>query len=191
MRRNREMLRNLRSLVAVVLVATAEALCQEKQADSRPNTDDSPAQRRVVVSIPDRKLALIENGRVVKIYPTAVGAASSPTPSGTYKIAQRVANPTWYGPDKVVGPGKDNPVGTRWLGLSRKGYGIHGTNNPRSIGKRASHGCVRMRNSDVEDLFGRVAVGDVVELHGERDAELAQIFDAMGAGEATAGGGGQ
>jgi len=191
MKPNRETIRNLRSLIAVALVATAEALCQEKQADSRPNADDSPTQRRVVVSIPDRKLALIENGRVVKIYPTAVGAAASPTPSGTYKIAQRVANPTWYGPDKVVGPGRDNPVGTRWLGLSRKGYGIHGTNNPRSIGKRASHGCVRMRNRDVEDLFARVAVGDVVELHGERDAELAQIFDTTGASEAMAGGGGQ
>ena len=190
MRPNRETIRNLRSLIAVALVASAEALCQEKHADTRPNAEDSPAQRRVVVSIPDRKLALIENGRVVKIYATAVGAPASPTPSGTYKIAQRVANPTWYGPDKVVGPGKDNPVGTRWLGLSRKGYGIHGTNNPRSIGKRASHGCVRMRNTDVEDLFGRVAVGDVVELHGERDAELAQIFDTTGAGEAMAAGGG-
>ena len=191
MRTNRETIRNIRSLIAVALVATAEALCQEKQADTRPNAEDGPTERRVVVSIPDRKLALIENGRVVKIYPTAVGAAASPTPSGTYKIAQRVANPTWYGPDKVVGPGKDNPVGTRWLGLSRKGYGIHGTNNPRSIGKRASHGCVRMRNSDVEDLFTRVAVGDVVELHDERDAELAQIFDATGASAAMAGGGGQ
>ncbi len=191
MRPNRQTIRNFRSLVAVAVVATAEALCQERQADTRPNADDSPAQRRVVVSIPDRRLALIENGRVVKIYPTAVGAATSPTPSGTYKIAQRVANPTWYGPDKVVGPGKDNPVGTRWLGLSRKGYGIHGTNNPRSIGKRASHGCVRMRNSDVEDLFARVAVGDVVELHGERDEELAQIFNTANAGPAMAGGGGQ
>jgi len=191
MKPNPETTRNLRSLIAVALVATAEALCQEKQADTRPNAEDNPTERRVVVSIPDRKLALIENGRVVKIYPTAVGAAASPTPSGTYKIAQRVANPTWYGPDKVVGPGKDNPVGTRWLGLSRKGYGIHGTNNPRSIGKRASHGCVRMRNGDVEDLFARVAVGDVVELHGERDAELAQIFDATGASAAMAGGGGQ
>src|SRR5579864_2637010 len=184
MRPNPETIRNFRSLIAVALVATAEALCQEKQAASKPSADDSAVERRVVVSIPDRKLALIENGRVVKIYQTAVGAAASPTPSGTYKIAQRVANPTWYGPDKVVGPGKDNPVGTRWLGLSRKGYGIHGTNNPRSIGKRASHGCVRMRNRDVEDLFARVAVGDVVELHGERDTEIAQIFDTRGAGPA-------
>jgi lipoprotein-anchoring transpeptidase ErfK/SrfK len=191
MRPSRETIRNVRSIIAVALVASAEALCQEKQADARSNAESNSAQRRVVVSIPDRKLALIENGRVVKIYATAVGAAASPTPRGTYKIDQRVANPTWYGPGKVVGPGNDNPVGTRWLGLSRKGYGIHGTNDPRSIGKRASHGCVRMRNRDVEDLFARVAVGDVVELRGERDAELAQIFDTAGAGPAMTGGGGQ
>ncbi len=174
MRPNRETICNLRTLAAVALVAAAEALCQEKQSE-----------RRIVVSIPDRKLALIEDGRVVKMYPTAVGAPSSPTPGGTYTIAQRVPNPTWYGPGKVVGPGKDNPVGTRWLGLSRKGYGIHGTNVPSSIGKSASHGCVRMRNRDVEDLFERVTVGDVVELHHERDAEVARIFgtgDLAGAG---------
>jgi lipoprotein-anchoring transpeptidase ErfK/SrfK len=191
MRRNRETILNLRSLMAVALVATAEALCQEKQAEARPQAVDAGPQRRIVVSIPDRKLALIESGRVVKIYATAVGAPASPTPSGTFTIVQRVPNPTWYGPGKVVGPGKDNPVGTRWLGLSRKGYGIHGTNSPRSIGKRASHGCVRMRNRDVEDLFRRVSVGDVVELHGKRDAELAQIFAPAQADSVIAAGGGQ
>ena len=191
MRPNRETILNLRSLMAVALVATAEALCQEKQAEARPQAKDAGPQRRIVVSIPDRKLALVENGRVVKIYPTAVGAPVSPTPSGTFTIVQRIPNPTWYGPGNVVGPGKDNPVGTRWLGLSRKGYGIHGTNNPRSIGKRASHGCVRLRNRDVEDLFRRVSVGDVVELHGERDAELAQMFAPAQAGSIVSAGGGQ
>lgn len=191
MRPNRETIRNLRSLMAVALVATAEALCQEKQAETRPSAENGQPERRIVVSIPDRKLAVVENGRVVKIYPTAVGAAASPTPTGTYKIVHRVANPTWYGPDTVVGPGKNNPVGTRWLGLSRKGYGIHGTNNPRSIGKNASHGCVRLRNRDVEDLFARVSVGDVVELHGERDTEIAQIFGNSNSGVGMAGGGGQ
>ena len=177
MSRNRERIRNLSSLMAIALFATAEALCQEKQAETRPQAESAPPERRVVVSIPDCKLALMENGRVVKIYSTAVGAPSSPTPSGTYTIVQRIPNPTWYGPNhKVVGPGKGNPVGTRWMGLSRKGYGIHGTNNPRSIGHSASHGCVRMRNRDVEDLFARVVVGDVVELHGERDADVARIF---------------
>ncbi len=192
MRRNRETILSLRSLMAVALVATAEALCQEKQAEARPQAVDAGPQRRIVVSIPDRKLALIESGRVVKIYPTAVGAAASPTPSGTFMIVQRIPNPTWYGPDKVVGPGKDNPVGTRWLGLSRKSYGIHGTNDPRSIGRDASHGCIRMRNRDVEDLFQRVSVGDVVELHGERNAELAQIFGGAESSTPTmSAGGGQ
>jgi hypothetical protein len=57
-----------------------------------------------------------------------------------------------------------------------RGFGIHGTNEPRTIGKSASHGCIRMRNRDVQDLFRRVRVGDAVELHGERDAVLAMIF---------------
>jgi lipoprotein-anchoring transpeptidase ErfK/SrfK len=176
MRTSRETIGNLRSLLAVALLAAAEALCQQRQPDTRPQAEDASPERRVVVSIPDRKLALIEDGRVVKIYSTAVGAPSSPTPQGTYTIVQRIPNPTWYAPGRVVGPGKGNPVGTRWMGLSRKGYGIHGTNNPASIGRNASHGCVRMRNRDVEDLFARVAVGDVVELHGERDAEVTRIF---------------
>jgi lipoprotein-anchoring transpeptidase ErfK/SrfK len=176
MRPNRETIRHFRTLMAVALVATAEAFCQERQAAAPAEAEDAEPQRRIVVSIPDRKLALIEDGRVVKVYPTAVGRATSPTPSGTFTIVQRISNPAWYAPGKVIAPGRGNPLGTRWLGLSRKSYGIHGTNEPRSIGRNASHGCVRMRNRDVEDLFARVAVGDVVELHGERDAELAQIF---------------
>ena len=69
-----------------------------------------------------------------------------------------------------------NPLGTRWLGLSAKGYGIHGTNEPRSIGKAASHGCIRMAKADLEELFNNVQVGDVVEIRAQRDAETAAIF---------------
>lgn len=148
---------------AVVLMAAAEALAQE---------------RVIVVSIPDRKLALLENGRVVKTYPTAVGAAATPTPAGKFQIVNKVVNPTWYTPGKVVPPGASNPLGPRWLGLSLPGFGIHGTNAPRSIGRAASHGCIRMRAADIKELFGLVRVGDVVELHGERDAVVAQIFTA-------------
>jgi lipoprotein-anchoring transpeptidase ErfK/SrfK len=184
-------MRNFRSLIALTLVATAEALCQERQT-APAEAEDARPQRRIVVSIPDRKLALIEDGRVVKVYSTAVGRTTSPTPSGTFTIVQRISNPAWYGPGKVVAPGKSNPLGTRWLGLSRKSYGIHGTNDPRSIGRNASHGCVRMRNRDVEDLFARVVVGDVVELHGERDAELARIFSGNDpSASAMSAGGGQ
>ena len=67
-------------------------------------------------------------------------------------------------------------MGTRWLGLSISGYGIHGTNVPSSIGHNASHGCVRMRNHDVEELFALVGVGDQVELYADRTPELDRIF---------------
>jgi len=76
----------------------------------------------------------------------------------------------------VIGPGADNPLGTRWMGLNLKGFGIHGTNVPSSIGKAASHGCVRMAKRDLEELFELVEVGDVVVIRGERDEEVAGIF---------------
>ena len=154
--------------VAALFVAAGEAWAQQAR----------PTARRIVVSISDRRLALLEDGRVVKIYPVAVGAAATPSPEGSFTVIQRLTDPAWYTPGKVVPPGKHNPLGTRWIGLSLKGYGIHGTSNPRSIGRRASHGCIRLRNADVEQLFGMVAVGDPVELYKERTPEVARIFDA-------------
>ena len=161
--------------MATVFLAAAEALAQDQQSPSSEEGEES--KRRVVISIADRKLAVVEDGRVVKIYPTAVGADRTPTPAGVYKIVNRVPNPTWYGPNhKIVPPGKANPLGTRWMGLSRKGYGIHGTNVPSSIGHNASHGCIRMRKADVEELFALLNVGDVVEMVAEPTDELAEIF---------------
>ena len=182
------------ALAATLVLAAAEALAQEKQTlPPRPVAEgsDNPqavATRRIVISIPDRRLALVEDGRVVKTYAIAVGAPLSPSPAGEFKIAHRIPHPTYYAPGKVIPPGKANPLGTRWIGLSQKGYGIHGTDQPRSIGYRASHGYIRMRNRDVEDLFERVRVGDVVELHSQQSEELVQIF---GAAEEAAASGGQ
>jgi L,D-transpeptidase ErfK/SrfK len=158
----------LARLVAAAIVVTAEAMAQDRAA------------RRIVVSIPDRTLTLMEEDRVLKVYRTAVGAPATPSPAGVFQVIQRLPDPTWYGPGKVVPPGKSNPLGTRWLGLSRKGYGIHGTNAPKSIGKRASHGCIRMRNHDIEELFELVSVGDTVELIGE---PLAQVASTSGGGQ--------
>jgi len=152
-------------VLAALFIAAGEAMAQETQP-----------LRRIVISIPDRKLALIEDGQVVKIYPVAVGAARTPSPSGNFTVAARVSQPTWYHPHKVVPPGRNNPLGPRWIGLSRGGYGIHGTNAPRSIGHAASHGCIRMRNSDVQELFARVEVGDQVDLYSERTDEVVRIF---------------
>ncbi len=162
-----DQIRKIAALTGVMLVAAAEALAQDKSA--RP-------ARRIVVSIPDRKLAVLEGERVVRIFETAVGAPKSPSPVGIYQIVNSIADPTWYTKGKIVPPGKSNPLGTRWLGLSRKGYGIHGTNRPDSIGRNASHGCIRMRNREIEELFRMVAIGDQVELYDQRTAELARLF---------------
>jgi len=174
MHRTEEQIRKMATLTGVLLMVAAEALAQEKQQPGR----------RIIVSIPDRKLAVLESGRVLRVFPTAVGTPASPSPSGTFKIVERIPEPTWYTKGRIVPPGKSNPLGTRWLGLSVKGYGIHGTNNPASIGHNASHGCIRMRNRDVEQLFEMVSIGDEVELYGAATPETGQIFAA-----ATASGG--
>jgi lipoprotein-anchoring transpeptidase ErfK/SrfK len=109
---------------------------------------------------------VLEGARLLKTYDIAVGKASTPTPRGRFEIVNRITNPTWYTAGRIVPPGQANPLGTRWIGLSKKGFGIHGTNEMNSIGKAASHGCIRMRNRDVEELFDIVEIGAPVELVG-------------------------
>ena len=135
------------------------------------------AARRIVVSIPDRKLAVIDDIESrITVFSVAVGAPATPSPTGTFTIVNRIPNPTYYKPGRVIGPGDANPLGTRWIGLSQKGYGIHGTDAPGSIGHATSHGCIRLRNRDVESLFELVRLGDIVELHAERTPEIAGLF---------------
>ena len=157
--------------------STAQAAAQpgsQIAAAAAPATD--AVNREIVVSLEDRKLALVQDGQVVKVYSVAVGKPSTPSPEGTFAIEHRVANPTYHHDGKTIPPGPGNPVGTRWMGLSIKGYGIHGTNEPKSIGKAASHGCIRMAKADLEELYPLVQVGDKVELVGHRDEETARLF---------------
>jgi hypothetical protein len=142
-----------------------------------PAVAQNAPKRVIVVSLEDRKLALVEDGQIKKIYAVAVGKPSTPSPVGTFTIERRVANPVYHHDGKTVQPGPDNPVGTRWMGLSIRGYGIHGTNAPKSIGKAASHGCIRMGKADLEELYSVVQVGDTVELVGERNEETAKLFE--------------
>ncbi|HEY6359893.1 MAG TPA: L,D-transpeptidase [Vicinamibacterales bacterium] len=165
--------------MAAVTVAVALAGVPLRAADAAATvtTAASPRpMRRIIVSLPDRKLAVLENEQVLALFGVAVGAPSTPSPIGTFTIVNRIPHPTYYRPGKVIPPGATNPLGTRWLGLSQKGYGIHGTDNPRSIGHAQSLGCIRLRNADVERLFEHVRAGDIVELHAERTAELAELF---------------
>jgi lipoprotein-anchoring transpeptidase ErfK/SrfK len=157
--------------IALLVTAANAAAAEERTTPTSPR-----AERRVVVSIPDCKLALIENNRVVRVYAVAVGADVSPSPVGTFRIVNRLTNPAYYRRGKVIPAGASNPLGTRWMGLDVKGFGIHGTDEPASIGHRRSHGCIRMLNRDVEELFERLRPGDVVELRGEKTSELDALF---------------
>ncbi len=99
------------------------------------------------------KLILYRGNIVFKSYPVAVGKESTPTPEGTFRIVNRAINP-------------GGPFGARWLGLNAPNgdYGIHGTNNPSSIGKDVSNGCIRMFNDQVIELSNLVSIGTVVKI---------------------------
>lgn len=108
--------------------------------------------RWIDVSASKRQLKLFDGNKLIKTYPIAVGKMLTPTPTGTYTIINKQPNP-------------GGPFGVLWMGLSAPHYGIHGTNNPSSIGKKVSHGCIRMFNHDVLELSSKVRVGTSVYIH--------------------------
>lgn len=175
---------------AAQILASPAALDQKVTAPKAQPKQSSVAQaaiefatspvpkRQIIISIADRQLAVIDHGRVLKTYPIAVGARGTPSPDGDFVIINHAKDPIYRGGDKEIAPGKDNPLGTRWMGLSLKGYGIHGTNVQSSVGKAVSHGCFRMRKQDVEELYALVQVGDTVMVRRERDAMIAKVFSA-------------
>jgi lipoprotein-anchoring transpeptidase ErfK/SrfK len=132
-------------------------------------TDELAAKYPTYVTI-DRgnfKLILWKNLKIKKTYGIAVGQAGLETSAGEYTINDKQINPTWHVPDSAwagdlagqdIPPGPGNPLVARWMGFF-DGEGIHGTNEPDSIGSAASHGCVRMRPEDVIDLYDRVPLG--------------------------------
>lgn len=188
MNRMAEAAARLAITVIVAVAATERAMAQNAAPAPEP---EKQVARRVVINIPALVLELFEDDRLVAGYPIAVGKRSTPSPRGSFQVSAKVKNPTWYGPsNEIVPPGKNNPVGTRWIGLDKKGYGIHGTNAPNSIGRAASHGCIRMRNRDAEDLFSRVRIGDEVRIVYETvAADGTALKDIYGlAGDAAGGG---
>ncbi|HOV79138.1 MAG TPA: L,D-transpeptidase family protein [Bacillota bacterium] len=105
----------------------------------------------ILINLSTRRLSYFEGERLAKTYPVGVGKASTPTPAGSYRVVEKIMNP-------------GGVLGTRWMGLSipNGNYGIHGTNNPQSIGGYVSNGCIRMYNRDVEELFPKVSIGTPV-----------------------------
>ncbi len=110
----------------------------------------------------------------VRVYPVGIGMDGSNTPEGEFFIKSKLEKPTWYVPASirekrpgfpaVVPPGPNNPLGEYWLELSIKGFGIHGTNEPLSVGRRVSHGCLRLYAGDIRELYSRVDPGTPVRI---------------------------
>jgi uncharacterized protein YgiM (DUF1202 family) len=122
---------------------------------------------KIEINKKTNKLYLYKNGKVSKVYPVATGRTSQLTPEGTWPVVVKINKPGWK---NIPGGHPDNPLGERWNGISVRGdngrtYGIHGTNNPQSIGKHASSGCVRMHNKDVIELYNTIYEGTPVWIH--------------------------
>jgi len=124
----------------------------------------------IVIHRGSNRLYLYNGTHLVRVFPVATGQAAWPTPLGSFQIVVKQKNPWWFPPTqdswaagaKPVPPGPNNPLGTRWMGLSAPGVGIHGTDEPWSIGHSESHGCIRMQVVSAEWLFNRVRIGTPV-----------------------------
>jgi lipoprotein-anchoring transpeptidase ErfK/SrfK len=121
------------------------------------------AKFSIVVDKSQNILTLKSGQDIVKTYRVSTGKNSC-TPVGTFKITNKIVDPLWYkGPGMVIPAGDPkNVLGSRWLGISKPSYGIHGTVQPDSIGESVTEGCVRMKNSDVEELYVIVPEGTEV-----------------------------
>jgi len=123
---------------------------------------------RLEISLSHRKVTLYQGASPIKSYPIAIGRAGWRTPKGNFEVAQMIHNPTWINPftgEAIPGGSPQNPLGHYWIGFWTNGtnwIGFHGTNEPDSVGKPSSHGCIRMHNEDVEQLFHEVNFGTPV-----------------------------
>lgn len=137
----------------------------------KPKVTEKNIGKTIVVDLSQRRIRLFDGEELEVTYPCAIGTPQYPTPAGHFEIVQKRYRPTWVNPAKSgwgadmpdrIPPGPNNPLGTRALNLSASGIRFHGTNNIGSVGTAASHGCMRMRMSDIEDFYDRVKVGTQV-----------------------------
>lgn len=118
----------------------------------------------IVIDKSQNILILKSDEEIIKTYLVSTGINNS-TPTGNFKIINKLQNPTWFKAGAVVSPGSpENILGSRWLGFDLPGYGIHGTTDPKSLGKQVTQGCVRMSNSDIEELYIIIPVGTEVTI---------------------------
>jgi lipoprotein-anchoring transpeptidase ErfK/SrfK len=164
-------LNRARAEAAIVsaLLANKHGPLQLRQKVIQPATTRTNFGPVIVIRRGSNSLYLYRGMRLWRVFPVATGQSIYPTPLGRFRIVVKWRNPWWYPPSspwaaglKPIPPGPGNPLGTRWMGLSAPGVGIHGTPDAASIGYSASHGCIRMRIPEAEWLFGHVRIGTTV-----------------------------
>jgi lipoprotein-anchoring transpeptidase ErfK/SrfK len=157
----------LKAFTDVKVIATDLAGNQSKPTLSMVNSNQPLSNGQLlIINTKINKLSYYNKGKLVKTFSVATGKSSTPTPTGKFKILNRIVNRPWY-KENIPGGSPNNPLGKRWMGLSvgaspGNSYGIHGNNNESSIGKSVSNGCIRMHNSEIQWLFDQVKVGTTV-----------------------------
>lgn len=160
-----------RSMLAAALAAGHPASLTLPSRIHRPGVTDRQAGPTITINLASNQLSLYKGLKVVRRYRVATAKPGFTTPRGTWKIVDKIVNPSWHNPAPhgwgagmplTIPPGPGNPLGTRALRLNSPGILIHGTFNAGSIGTYASHGCIRLRIPDSVDLFPRVTVGTKV-----------------------------
>lgn|GEM_PF-6786501 len=167
-------------IVGGIVISGANAQIGEEPAGPTVEVDE------IYVELETYRLYAFSNGEYIESYPISTGYDTAPTPTGEFEIINQLKHP-WYTPsdEPAVAPGdEDNPIGTRWLGINKPSYGIHGTTEPDKIRQPASDGCVRMLNEHVEELYEKVGVGTrvVIEETFERET-ITQLAEYRGEDE--------
>ena len=164
-------LRRTRAMDAIfsALVANTRPLLNLQFTPLQPAVTPASFGPVIVIRRGSNRLYLHKGARPWRVFGVATGQSRYPTPLGRWHVVVKWRNPWWYPPnsdwargEKPIPPGPGNPLGTRWMGLSASGVGIHGTPDDASIGYSASHGCIRMHISDAEWLFNHVTIGTTV-----------------------------
>ena len=136
------------------------------KAEAPQPTNSSPRglATRLVVDLNERQVAIVHQDKKLASYPIAVGQEGWETPTGTFQVVKKIDHPDWVHPitHEVFPPGEGNPLGSRWIGFwadDQMEYGFHGTDEDELIGQAVSHGCIRMKNRDIETIYAQVAIG--------------------------------
>lgn len=135
-----------------------------KEANAYLYFPDEVATLKLVLRLGAKKVEVYEGDKLITSFPVAVGKKGWETPKGEFEIIQMIENPSWENPwtGKVSPPSPNGPLGERWIGFWTNGkdfIGFHGTPGEHLIGQAVSHGCVRMKNSDIKELFKFVSLG--------------------------------